>query len=557
MPRGSRFCALSSLVMRFVFCALPPELHRYALPRLSRIYTIASADASGGWLEILRHFVSSIAASPEEAVEVRVLRFNASSPSRIASINGDVDLDMFNQSFAYWSVKALAETMDRPRWLSWHISMLYKAESWARVARSPKNAGLFVIGADADHTFFPGWRRTIEDCLGRHEMCFEANLKTTGTKAEFEHPAVTFLDSTPNATFWEYGWVNTGLFAMRCSKVAFEFWAEVAYMMRWALWDHGAANDQTMANTVLRRPSSANLNWGLLDPYAINQVSPWTLSKMWPPDFEPSDRAQRMLDEMVLHHAAYLGPFCYSEDEPASNCKLRLMKMVNASWYARRAVTEATQGEPLGPETEPEATSSSFAPVLSYPGREYNGSASDFDDLAASFDGALGGALSIAFTARWDTLKWWGRVLDFRSQEGLDHIVVANDGDDGSLCFAVQQGSIDRRISVPSAVTVGESHQYLCTVDEQGRMAVHCDGILLAENLHGHPPLAMPRRHLFLGGLEGSDRSFAGSIAELRIWNTAVRWSDVHDGRHRSASRVARSFSWCRPAASGHVSCDE
>lgn len=305
----------------------------------------------------------------------------------------------------------------------------------------------------------------------------------------------------------------------------------------------------------------------MLDPYKVNQVSPWTLSKMWKPDQVPSDRAQRMLDEMVLHHAAYLGPFCHSEDEPASNCKMRLMKMVNASWFARRMAPKA-DGEAESPQADGEApqlqadtaapsapAAGNLTPALSYRGRAYNGSGSDFDDLGSWFEGSLGGALSVAFTARWDALKWWGRVMDFRSQEGLDHIVIANDGDEDALVFAVQQGSIDRRIVASGAVSVGEEHRYLCTVDEQGHMAIYRDGVLLTETPHGHPPLAMPRRHLYLGGLAGSDRSFAGSISELRIWNAAVRWSDAF-ARELSAARLARAFSWCRGDAAGRVSCE-
>lgn len=326
-------------------------------PRVVRIYTVASYGETsvpggpggchmrGGWPEILRHFLASLAASPREAAEVRVLRFNASSPSLLRAVGGDLPLEAWSHSM-YYSDSMRQGALNRPRWLAWHVAMFYKALSWARVARDPSNSGHAVLCADADHTFFPGWRRVIESCLERHELCFEANFKSTGTPWELRQASIALPGHTPNVTFWRRGWVNTGLFAMRCGPAAHEFWADVVRFMRLLFSRHGMASDQTTANAILR-DANCSYDWGVLDPYAVSQISPYSLDAA-----ESVGRkglrthVRRMLDEMRVHHAAYLGKSC-AGGRPAADCKLQLMQRVNATWFSDEEREEgASQREP-------------------------------------------------------------------------------------------------------------------------------------------------------------------------------------------------------------------
>eukprot|EP00747_Dinoflagellata_sp_TGD_P170067 gnl/TRDRNA2_/TRDRNA2_200681_c0_seq1.p1 gnl/TRDRNA2_/TRDRNA2_200681_c0~~gnl/TRDRNA2_/TRDRNA2_200681_c0_seq1.p1 ORF type:complete len:353 (+),score=44.03 gnl/TRDRNA2_/TRDRNA2_200681_c0_seq1:128-1060(+) len=287
-----------------------------------------------GWQALLNHFLASLRASSEEELDVHVLRFNASSPMRRTGVGAYIQLND-TSPFAY-GVNEIANQMSTERFLAWHISMLFKAESWARVAGAHTNAGLTVLCADVDHTFFPGWRRVIEDCLEQHDICFEANWKETGTQAEVAVQMGSLPMHSPSLSsgFWQQAWVNTGLFAMRCDQTAAKFWTRVAGAMRKALEFHGSANDQTAANQWLQ---NVRINWGILDPYAVNQLSPWTLDSWWfPKRRRLGDRALRMLDSMVVHHAAYLGSGCRQNQSPAE-CKLWLMRLVNTTWWAHRS----------------------------------------------------------------------------------------------------------------------------------------------------------------------------------------------------------------------------
>jgi len=319
--------------------ALPPNDQKEV--HIGRIYTVANLEKSGtfrqtredpetGWPAVLQHFLASIAASPAEAVEVKVLRFNASSLSRLKAIGGDLPLDAWQHS-KYFEDSKRQGALNRPRWLAWHVAMFFKALSWARVARERDNAGRSVLCADADHTFFPGWRHVVESCLRHHDLCFETNFRDAGTPMELRQASITLPVRTPNATFWRHAWVNTGLFAMRCGPAAHEFWTLVVKMMRLLFSRHGMASDQTSANAILK-DEAHSINWGLLDPYAINQASPFLFDNIGP---SQRPHSRRMLQEMVIHHAAYMGTSCV-DGMQAADCKLRFMRRVADTWFANK-----------------------------------------------------------------------------------------------------------------------------------------------------------------------------------------------------------------------------
>eukprot|EP00927_Polykrikos_kofoidii_P054371 TRINITY_DN48796_c0_g1_i1.p1 TRINITY_DN48796_c0_g1~~TRINITY_DN48796_c0_g1_i1.p1 ORF type:complete len:404 (-),score=43.48 TRINITY_DN48796_c0_g1_i1:208-1419(-) len=330
--------------------------HVVSSPRLVRVYTVASMDSvpksrvsdgvicradcvarggdSVGWKPILTHFLTSLRASPCD-LEVHTLRFNTSSVSRMAAVGA--------QSVEHGTVKVDipgSGSIEVPhrRWLSWHVAMLFKAETWARIAGAKENAGKTVLCADIDHTFFPGWRTVVESCVARHEICFEAVNGIVGTAKECTEAARDPPIGTPGSEFWKNFWINTGFFAMRCGPTTRDFWLKVVQGMRMSFSARRAVSDQNWAIFILQRSS---MNWGILDPYAANQLffamiwrSPLCSNRR--PDWRTS-HAKRMLDEMVLHHASVAGWRGCSATSDTDSCKLRLMRLVNQTWFARRS----------------------------------------------------------------------------------------------------------------------------------------------------------------------------------------------------------------------------
>merc|ERR1719203_974158 len=100
--------------------------------------------------------------------------------------------------------------------------------------------------------------------------------------------------------------------------------------MRWSFDDNGAASEQDAA-IVLLRDFRSDLNWGVLDPYAVNHLSAPALHGSRP----PGPHLRKLLDSTVAHHAVYTAPDCQTLQ--VERCKLKLMRLMNSTWFARRA----------------------------------------------------------------------------------------------------------------------------------------------------------------------------------------------------------------------------
>jgi len=178
-------------------------------------------------------------------------------------------------------------------------------------------------------------------------------------------------------------------------------------------------------------------------------------------------------------------------------------------------------------EATPEADQNSAKPVIAYQGREFFGTG-DFDNLRGRFCGVPlgGGALSVAFTARWDSLPRWSRIIDFGNGPGLHNIIIGNRACDDTMVFNVWVNSKEYGLHIPQGIVVGEVHRYLCTVTPSGRMEVYRDGKLIGETDKGAAPRMETRRYLYVGGSNWQrDDGFNGLIADLVVWNTLVDWS--------------------------------
>merc|ERR1719210_1563492 len=76
-----------------------------------------------------------------------------------------------------------------------------------------------------------------------------------------------------------------------------------------------------------------------------------------------------------------------------------------------------------------------------------------------------------------------------------------------------------------SAVTIGETHRYLFTVSDAGRMRMIRDGVVLGELTGGYVPREAERTKLYVGGSSWpNDGLFQGVISELKLWRGTVEW---------------------------------
>eukprot|EP00929_Paragymnodinium_shiwhaense_P046153 TRINITY_DN23503_c0_g1_i4.p1 TRINITY_DN23503_c0_g1~~TRINITY_DN23503_c0_g1_i4.p1 ORF type:complete len:1797 (-),score=440.48 TRINITY_DN23503_c0_g1_i4:196-5586(-) len=190
-------------------------------------------------------------------------------------------------------------------------------------------------------------------------------------------------------------------------------------------------------------------------------------------------------------------------------------------------------------------------PAVTFRGQAFLGREVDFVDLALppySFTPLMGGAMSIAFAARWDSLKRRARIVDFGSGCPGDNIIIANENASSTLEFKIYRGNDPKNmviLQVPRAIIVGQLRRYLFTVNAAGRMKAYRDGELLAENEAGKAP-AIARRSRMLVGKSAwpGDELFVGHIANLRVWmNQAVDWDSAgFDEDEEESSQPKRRY---------------
>jgi len=165
----------------------------------------------------------------------------------------------------------------------------------------------------------------------------------------------------------------------------------------------------------------------------------------------------------------------------------------------------------------------------------FSGLPESFTDLSAKFPAPLGGpdGFSVAFTARWDKLNRWSRVIDFGSgvgenSHGGNNIIIANEKVSDAFAFHIYGNTSNACLTIPGIIKVGADTRYLCSVDSEGHMRVFQDGRLVGEKKDGHVPAAVHREHLYVGksNFKGNGM-FEGEVRDLCVWNAAVTWDDT------------------------------
>jgi hypothetical protein len=175
-------------------------------------------------------------------------------------------------------------------------------------------------------------------------------------------------------------------------------------------------------------------------------------------------------------------------------------------------------------EEMPEESGEIADALLHYEGRSFSGAKGDFDDLNDLADVTIGSNLSVAFTACWDKLQSWSRIIDFGNGPGRDNIFICNRARTGAIAFHVWDGKKEYSMDVPNAIRAGETHRYLFTVDASGLMQIYKDGHVIGEK-YGCPPCPGKRNFLLVGKSNWQwDDPFCGTISDLMLWDDVVDW---------------------------------
>lgn len=168
-------------------------------------------------------------------------------------------------------------------------------------------------------------------------------------------------------------------------------------------------------------------------------------------------------------------------------------------------------------------------PIFQFLGGMFPGTGDVYEDLGDRVRAELGGAFSVAFTARWQAINLRSCVIDFGNGSLSDNIIVSSPGGTSrSLEFSICRGSTMKSVAAEAAILAGEFQTFLCSVTAMGTMSIHLDGALVAQSKDGHVPRKLKRSKLLVGRSNwGHESAFHGEIRSLYLWTAAVSWNAV------------------------------
>jgi len=247
--------------------------------------------------------------------------------------------------------------MGQDRMNSWRASMLVKVQMIRSLVT--RNQGKIVVVSDADHTFFPGWKRTVLECLQTADVCFEFHMRYDDDDMEQQKVHTLMNLNMPWLRYWDFGELSTGIIAIRCNVESLTLMHKWALFIQRRLLAGEPVHDQNAMNVViLHEQPYPGGKWriGFLDPYAVNRA-PWRVHHSNNPQRVKGCLAEHLEDRMLIHHTAgvhnpkrycQIKGLCSSEDrangvcfEEALACKILHLRSVNHTWYRMRGLAKA------------------------------------------------------------------------------------------------------------------------------------------------------------------------------------------------------------------------
>jgi hypothetical protein len=111
----------------------------------------------------------------------------------------------------------------------------------------------------------------------------------------------------------------------------------------------------------------------------------------------------------------------------------------------------------------------------------FNGSSASINalDISGGVYGKIGGspwtggAMTISFHARFDSLNAWSRVFDFGDGPNTNNILFANAGNTNTASFRIVKNGVTHMLEIPNAIMVGTKQMWILTVDASGYASVY------------------------------------------------------------------------------------
>lgn len=252
-------------------------------------------------------------------------------------------------------------------------------------------------------------------------------------------------------------------------------------------------------------------------------------------------RGKKSAEGVARPASAPLGASTSGSGSPTSKHKAKKPKAAKEAPKAEAAqVPEGTPQPSASTSPQPAAEAAPVPEVaqagipnedllFTFPGGDFRGAS--FVDLHSpphSFNTPLGGAISVSFTARWDALPPWSRIIDFGSGPGADNIVISNYERGKTIVADIYRGTSRKRILMQGSIVIGQTSSYLFSVSASGHMKFMKDEVVIGELANGFVPRPVERSRLYVGGSNWSaDGLFQGRIADLKIWRGTVEWNSA------------------------------
>eukprot|EP00971_Amphidinium_carterae_P022410 441979-Amphidinium_carterae.1 len=282
-------------------------VHSYIVCLADTVTSIYTCYSDGGpWPHILNHFVRSLQMSSPD-IEVHLVRYNTSSPDRLHKAGVlEADYSDWKDGLSLLKLQQQAVQLAQDRLNSWRVAMLVKVVLMKWLVE--RHRGETLVFSDADHTFFPGWKRPVLDCLEAKDVCFEFQMKYSDEDMMLSTEHKLMALDMPVDEYWKYGELNTGIIAIRVTELT------ARLILKWHIlvMDHlrrgKKVHDQNAMHIVMltNRPyrgAAWTQFYGFLNPYSVNRA-PWRVHHSNAPTRTRGCLAEHLEKGMLIHHAA-------------------------------------------------------------------------------------------------------------------------------------------------------------------------------------------------------------------------------------------------------------
>ncbi|MBD2458120.1 hypothetical protein H6G80_29150 [Nostoc sp. FACHB-87] len=165
---------------------------------------------------------------------------------------------------------------------------------------------------------------------------------------------------------------------------------------------------------------------------------------------------------------------------------------------------------------------------------EFNGQNNYVSLPAVNIDYSQG--FSVEAWVRYNSFKYWSRIIDFGNGVSSNNIVFANPETTNQLALDVKTSAGERRITSAAVLETGKWTHLAATIDQSGFAKLYKNGELIQSG-QLQLPANINRTQNYIGRSNWpQDGYFDGQISEVRVWNIARSQAEIQQHLH---SRLA------------------